>query len=333
MQEIRYGILSTAQIVPRFVQGIREAAGCRVTAIASRTLAKAERAARELEIPIAYGSYQELFESGEVDIIYIATYNQGHYQAAKEALLNGKHVLLEKPFTLTSAEAEELFQLAETQQCFLMEAQKAVFLPITTQVKQLLETGKLGQVRWIDSVIAYPNVDHIRWFDSRAAGGGVMRGSGVYPVEYLQYLLGTGWQEAQGAALYQKGGTDKQANLLLQFADLTASLYLTTLLDLPNRLVIHGTNGKVEIPSFWKTRQAFVQIGAETYELIGADHSEFFYEVEHVNDCLRAGLLTSPIMTKEVTLRTVGLMDWFYREIVQDTKLDKQLSNTMEELQ
>lgn len=320
MQEIRYGILSTAQIVPRFVQGLREAQGCRVTAIASRTLAKAEHAAQELGIPIAYGSYQELFDSPEVDIIYIATYNQGHYQAAKEALLSGKHVLLEKPFTLTLAEAEELFRLAETQQCFLMEAQKAVFLPITTQVKQLLEAGRIGKVRWIDSVIAYPNIDHIRWFDSRAAGGGVMRGSGVYPVEYLQYLLGTGWSEAQGTAIYQKGGTDRQANLLLQFADLTASLYLTTLLDLPNRLVIYGTNGQVEIPSFWKTRQAFVQAGTEKYELTGENHSEFFYEVEHVNACLRDRLLTSPIMTKEMTLRTVGLMDWFYQEVVQDAK-------------
>lgn len=131
MDKIRYGIMSTAQIVPRFVSGLRESAQAEVRGIASRRLENAQKMSKELAIPVAYGSYEELCKDETIDIIYIPTYNQGHYSAAKLALSQGKPVLLEKPFTLNAAEAEELFAIAQEQGVFLMEAQKSVFLPIT----------------------------------------------------------------------------------------------------------------------------------------------------------------------------------------------------------
>lgn len=160
---IRYGIMSTAQVVPRFVQGVQNSQLGEVAAIASRKLSRAQQMAQALSIPKAYGSYEELCLDSNIDIVYVATYNQGHYKAAKMALEHHKHVLLEKPFTLTLAEAEELFQLAAKQQCFLMEAQKSVFLPITQQIKQVIKEGKIGKVYWIQSQTSYPDVDRIAW--------------------------------------------------------------------------------------------------------------------------------------------------------------------------
>lgn len=95
MDKIRYGIMSTAQIVPRFVAGLRESAQVEVRGIASRRLENAQKMAKELAIPVAYGSYEELCKDETIDIIYIPTYNQGHYSAAKLALSQGKPVLLE----------------------------------------------------------------------------------------------------------------------------------------------------------------------------------------------------------------------------------------------
>ncbi len=141
MDKIRYGIMSTAQIVPRFVAGLRESAQAEVRGIASRRLENAQKMAKELAIPVAYGSYEELCKDETIDIIYIPTYNQGHYSAAKLALSQGKPVLLEKPFTLNTAEAEELFAIAQEQGVFLMEAQKSVFLPITQKVKATIQEG------------------------------------------------------------------------------------------------------------------------------------------------------------------------------------------------
>ena len=128
---IRYGIVSTASIVPRFVAGVQASQTGEVVAIASRSLSKAQEVATTLGIPKAYGSYEELYADPTVDVIYVATYNKGHYPVAKAALFAGKHVLVEKPFALTLDEAEELFAIAKEKKRFLMEAQKAVFLPIT----------------------------------------------------------------------------------------------------------------------------------------------------------------------------------------------------------
>jgi predicted dehydrogenase len=152
MRKIRYGIISTAQIVPRFVAGVAASEAGEVRAIASRTLGKAEKMAAELAIPKAYGSYEAVCQDEEIDIVYVATYNQGHYEAAKLALQHHKHVLVEKPFTLKLTQAQELFDLAAKNRCFLMEAQKAVFLPITQMVKSALQQNKIGKIQWLQSI-------------------------------------------------------------------------------------------------------------------------------------------------------------------------------------
>jgi predicted dehydrogenase len=187
------------------VAGVKESEDGIVTAIASRGIEKAQKMAQELAIPHAFGSYEELCQSSEVDIVYVAVYNKGHYEAAKLALLNNKHVLLEKPFTMTLAQAEELFALAEERGLFLMEAQKALFLPITDQVQQAIEEDKIGAVRWLDSVTAYPNIDHISWFRDLSAGGGVFRGAGTYPLEYMQHLLLTTPEDYKGTLTFLRG--------------------------------------------------------------------------------------------------------------------------------
>jgi predicted dehydrogenase len=89
---IRYGIISAAQIVPRFVAGVKESKDGEVVAIAARDYARAQEMAEQLEIPNVYGSYQELLQDTTIDIVYIAVYNKGHYETAKEALLANKHV-------------------------------------------------------------------------------------------------------------------------------------------------------------------------------------------------------------------------------------------------
>lgn len=134
---IRYGILSTASIIDRFIAGVRESREGEVYAIASRTIEKAKDAAMRLNIEHYYGSYEELYKDENIDIIYIPTVNGLHYRDCQNALLHHKHVIVEKPFTLTSHEAKKLFDLAKEQNCFLMEAQKCVFLPTTLKLKEL----------------------------------------------------------------------------------------------------------------------------------------------------------------------------------------------------
>ncbi|OTO65620.1 MULTISPECIES: Gfo/Idh/MocA family protein [unclassified Enterococcus] len=312
---IRYGILSTAQVVPRFVAGVKESEDGIVTAIASRGIEKAQKMAQELAIPHAFGSYEELCQSSEVDIVYVAVYNKGHYEAAKLALLNNKHVLLEKPFTMTLAQAEELFALAEERGLFLMEAQKALFLPITDQVQQAIEEDKIGAVRWLDSVTAYPNIDHISWFRDLSAGGGVFRGAGTYPLEYMQHLLLSGPEDYKGTLTFPEGQSDAQAQVTLRFPNgVIGTIFLTVDLDLPKRMIIYGEKGRIIIPDFWKTDTAEIQYGTGLTETLHSEQaSEFVFEVNHVNECLRQGRLESPIVTKALTLKTVAITESIYK--------------------
>lgn len=316
MKKIRYGILSTAQIVPRFVEGIRKSADGEVVAIASRNLENAVDMAEELTISKAYGTYEELCQDDEIDIIYVATYNKGHYEAAKLALTHKKHVLVEKPFTLNVEEAEELFALAEKNACFLMEAQKSVFLPISLQVKKVIQQNKIGKVHWLQSVTTYPSVEHIAWFHSLDAGGGALHGSGSYPLQYMQFILGKPIEECQGNATKMDGGTDDQVNLTLKFADqVLGSIFISVKLDIPSKMTIYGEKGRIEIPNFWKTKQAtiYYEDGSEE-RLTGGFDSEFVFEIEHVNNCLQNQLRESPVMTRKMTIETVRLVEGFYNK-------------------
>ncbi|EOL49052.1 Gfo/Idh/MocA family protein [Enterococcus caccae] len=314
MKKIYYGILSTAQIVPRFVEGIKKSRAGQVAAIASRSLAKAEQMASELAIPKAYGSYEELCKDEEIDIIYVATYNKGHYEAAKMALKHRKHVLVEKPFTLQAAQAKELFELAEKNNCFLMEAQKSVFLPISLQVKEAIKKNKIGQVYWVQAVTTYPSVDHISWFHSLEAGGGTLHGSGSYPIQYMQFLLDQPVEESSGCVTRKAGATDDQVNLALKFQNQTlANVFISVKLDIPSKMTIYGEKGRIEIPYFWKTKEATIYYEDGCCEpLTGEFESEFIFEVEHVNECLQKQLRESPVMTKQLTIDTVSLVERLY---------------------
>lgn len=315
MEKIRYGIISTAQIVPRFVAGVKQSNYGEVTAIASRERTKAEQMAKTLGIANAYGSYQELCQDQEIDIVYVATYNKGHYAAAKMALMHNKHVLVEKPFTLKSEQARELFELAEARGCFLMEAQKAVFLPLTLQIKKAIQQNKIGKVRWLESITAYPNVDHISWFYEAEAGGGALHGSGSYPIQYMQFLLGQSIAEYNGTMTRAKASTDEQCNVAVKFENqILGTIFISVKVDIPSKMTIYGEKGRIEIPYFWKAQQATLYNEQGQEELLADFESEFVFEVDHVNECIQQGLLESPVMTKQLTLATVSLVEQMYNQ-------------------
>lgn len=320
MNKIRYGILSTAQIVPRFVKGINASKYGEVKAIASRSLEKAENMAQELGIPKSYGSYEELCKDEAIDIIYVATYNKGHFEAAKLALMNNKHVLLEKPFTLKSSHAQELFELANKKELFLMEAQKSVFLPITHKIKKILQNNQIGAVQWIQSITAYPNVNHISWFHSIEAGGGTLHGSGSYPLQYMQYILNQKITSFSGDATIESGKTDDQCNISLKFSNqVLGNLFITVKLDTESKLTIFAQKGRIEVTNFWKAQKATVFYDdGKKEELEAFFDSEFQFEVDHVNDCLRKKLTESPIMTKRITLDTVELVESLYTKWLKE---------------
>lgn len=315
---IKYGIISTATIVPRFVEGIRESVDGEVWAIAARDLTRATKMAEDLKIPHAYGSYETLLLDPEVDVVYLANYNKGHYSVAKAALLAGKSVLVEKPFTLALDEAEELFAIAQDRELFLMEAQKALFFPMTQKIKTLIAEGQIGTIKYLDCRMSHTNAQEIPWFKDLESGGGALYGSGSYPIEYFQYITGGKIEEVAGTAILQEGASDSQCDVSILFKEgFQGHFVISTLFDGPSELVIYGTKGRIHLPYFWKKQEALMVIGEKVEELYESHQSEFVFEIDHVNACLAKGWISSPIATPDLTMQSVELVEMLYQQWVE----------------
>lgn len=314
---LRYGILSTASIVERFVKGIRNSNDGYVYAIASRTLEKAKKAAEYLNIDKYYGSYEELLNDENVDIIYIPTVNGLHYRDCKNALLHHKHVIVEKPFTLTYLQGKELFELAKRQECFLMEAQKSVFLPVTQKVKELIDKQVIGTIHYIEFKAGFPHrFDYDHWMYDLSMGGGALYGSATYTIEYLQYLFDEPRLSIDGSCIKCITGSDEICNFNLKVNDhILVSSTIAMNVGLKNEAVIYGDLGYIVIDHFWKSRHFELILNDGTKkEYDYPVESEFVYEINHVHDCIHKGLLQSPVMNKKKTLETIELVDSLYQK-------------------
>ncbi|MGT2933084.1 Gfo/Idh/MocA family protein [Streptococcus catagoni] len=316
MAKVRYGVVSTAQVAPRFIEGVRLAGNGEVVAISSRSYESAQAFAETYQIPRAYGSLTTMLTDKDIDVIYVPTINKDHYNCAKKSLLAGKHVLIEKPFTLTYAEARELFDLAYRRDLFLMEAQKSVFIPMTRLIKETIASGELGEIVSVSSVTSYPNIDHISWFRDLSAGGGTVHFMAPYALSYLQYIFDSPIEKAGGLANFPKDQSDSQSKIILQLKNgVIADIFLTTKLKLDHKMCIYGTKGTLEIPSFWKTTMATLSKEEDgSRKLLEAPmESDFDSEAYHVSQMILEGEITSPIMKPEITLLTTKIIEELYR--------------------
>lgn len=314
---IRYGILSTASIIDRFIAGVRESCEGEVYAIVSRTIEKAKEAATRLNIEHYYGNYDELYNDKNIDIIYIPTVNGLHYRDCQNALLHHKHVIVEKPFTLTSHEAKELFDLAKEQNCFLMEAQKCVFLPTTLKLKELIDQDVIGEIKYIELKAGFPGrFDYDHWMYDLSMGGGALYGSATYTIEYMQYLFDHPHLNIDGSCLQCPTQADEICNFQLKMNDrILVSSTIAMNVALKNEAVFYGEKGYIVIPNYWKSNQLDIYFNDGQHQHFDFPYqSEFVYEVNHIHDCLKQGLLTSPIMTKDKTIEACHLVELLYQK-------------------
>jgi len=309
---INYGILSTASIVPRFVKGVRESEDAQVVAIASRNTKKAKEKAEELNIDKYYGSYEELYNDKDVDVVYIATINFLHYENIKDALNAGKHVICEKPMVLKKEQAIELFNLAKEKGLFLVEAQKEVFLPITNLVKDIIKNKEIGEIGLLDFATSFPG-DYNAWTLDLSKGGGVFFTNAVYCIEYLEYIYNKPISSYSGMSLKsEEFGGDKECILNFKIDnEVLATSKISGLVKLLNKLFIYGSEGYIEMDSFYKADKMTVHYYDEREDkhFHYPAECEMTYEVNHFNECIKKGKLTSNIMTKEMTIHAVEILE------------------------
>lgn len=196
MDIVRWGLLSTAKINQALIPAIREAKRSELTAVASRTLVSAEKYAQDWEIPQAFGSYMEMLESGEVDAVYIGLPNHMHAEWTTKALEEGIHVLCEKPFAISLDEVDAVITAREKFEKVVAEAFMYRHHPQTQIVKEWVEGGKLGEITMIRGAFEFkmgpdgrkPESLNVRMVPE--FGGGSLWDVGVYPLSYVQFIMG-----------------------------------------------------------------------------------------------------------------------------------------------
>jgi len=247
-QKIRWGILSTANIgMQKVTPAIQASPSSEVVAIASRDQAKARAAADQLGIERAYGSYQELFADPDIDAIYNPLPNHLHVPMTLAAARAGKHVLCEKPIALTAAEAEQLREIPSG--IVFMEAFMVRFHPQWHRVREIIRSGELGEVRAINAVFSYHNVDPNNVRNQADIGGGGIMDIGCYPITAARYFFEG--EPERVVSLVERDpvfGTDRLASVLADFGGGRQLSFICSTQATPHqRVQVLGTRAKAEI--------------------------------------------------------------------------------------
>jgi predicted dehydrogenase len=303
---MRWGIVGPGRIAEKVAADFVHVKGAELTAVASRSLPRAETFAARHHIARAYGSYADIIADPEVDVLYVATPHPQHHAVAMAALRGGKALLIEKAFTATLAGATEIVELARSSRRFVMEAMWTRFQPIVVKARTLIADGAIGEVRGVQADLGiHPPYDPKDRFFDPAQGGGAMLDLGVYLVSLAQMVLGTPSEMTVQGSL-APSGVDREAAMLLGYPDgRRAALMMSLCNPTPGQARIFGTGGFIDIlPRFHHPETIVLhRQGAEperfTEPPLGGGYS---HELIEVTECMRAGRTESSVMPLDDTL-------------------------------
>ncbi len=253
MSRIRWGILSTADIaVRKVIPALQKSALVEVSAIASRDLARAQAVAEQLRIPHAYGSYEELLASPEVDVVYNPLPNHLHVPWSLRAIEAGKHVLCEKPIGLSVEEGEQLLEAARGRPDLkVMEAFMYRFHPQWLELRRIVDEGGVGDLRTIQSFFSYFNDDPDNIRNDPDLGGGGLMDIGCYNISLSRFVFRAEPRRVISSVEFDPDlGVDRLASALLEFEGGTSTFTCGTQLAPYQAVHVFGTEGRVslEIP-------------------------------------------------------------------------------------
>lgn len=245
---VRWGILSTAKIgTEKVIPAMMASPDIEIRAIASRTRPAAERWAKKLGIPVAYGSYEALLDDPEIEAIYNPLPNHLHIPLTLEAARRGKHVLCEKPIALTAKEATKLLKVSE--KVHIAEAYMVRYHPQWVRARQFAESGELGELRAIQALFSYHNVDPTNIRNLADIGGGATYDIGGYPIVTARYIFGS--EPIRVLALIDRDpslGIDRTLSAIVDFgAGRHLTLTASTQAAPYQRVQILGTRARLEV--------------------------------------------------------------------------------------
>ena len=280
-------------------------------AVASRSQESADAFATKYDIGRAYAGYQRLLEDPDVDAVYVATPHTLHYQNTIDAIQARKHVLCEKPFTVSVRESRNLFRMAEQSSVFVMEAMWTYFLPAIQKAQEWVAQGRIGRLRQVKADFGYPLLPYDpgrREYNAELAGGCLLE-MGIYPVALARLFIQQDPVDIQVVAHKAPNGVEDDVAMLFDYGDsadgAVATLATSFRSKLQNWAYVIGEEGYIAIPDFWRAHECSL------YHLdTRIDHFDdgrkslgFNYETVAVNEDILAGRQQNDIMPWSNTIR------------------------------
>jgi predicted dehydrogenase len=312
-ETLRWGILATGGIAESFAKDLK-LTGRPIAAVGSRSLDKAEAFAGRHGIAKAHGSYEELAADPEVDAIYVATPHPMHAENAMLALNHGKHVLVEKSFTVNAKEAKQVVDLAEAKGLVALEAMWTRFLPHMIRIREIVASGILGEVR---SVVAehmqdLPD-DPKHRLNDLALGGGALLDLGIYPMSFIWDMLGPP-ELLYALGRFRATGADAQVAAVFRHeGGAMSSMLCASDTAGPNRAHILGTEGRIEIDGVWYKPTTFRVIDSkhnvlETYEST-VEGRGMQYQAAELERLVAAGLISGEMLPARQSVAIMAVLD------------------------
>lgn len=308
-----WGVLAPGGIAESQVADM-QLAGLRIGAVASRNLERAKAFAAKFNIPDAYGSYAELLADPAIDVVYVCNTQNAHLETALAVIAAGKNLLLEKPFTLNARQAAQIVAAAKAKEVFVMEAMWTRFLPNHVRLFEILAAGTIGEINQVvaDHTQFLPVEIAPRLYEPELAGGSIID-LGVYPISFAHRIFGAPIGIAAKAKL-NSDGLDLHTAMLFNYEG-DKQAVLTSGIDSPGPVnaVIIGSHGRIVLERQFYENTSFTVFDhseqiTERYEAKihgrGMQHQAI-----HVEECLAAGLLESPIMSLTETVEIMEVMD------------------------
>lgn len=332
-EKIGWGFIGTGRIAQEFANCLGQLDDGYVAAVGSRSIESAKRFT-DVYGGKPYGSYEEMLQDPDVDVVYVATPHMVHEENVVMAAKYGKNILCEKPFALNRPQAQRMFDAAKEADVFLMEGLWSRFFPAWQYVRKVIESGEMGQLISIDAATCwgarrgpggFPPED--RRVNPNLAGGALLD-AGIYVLAAASVIVGGMTKMPKnvfGTMRFEESGVDSDTDMLLELEDGVTAHLVCSLHKRNHEVTIYFENGSIHIPSHRNPKT--VTISKRTFSNVSGPSGHAFdtietrtlefpyratgfqFEAAAVHECLRKGLTVCPSVTPEETLTLIGICD------------------------
>ncbi len=309
---MKIAILGAGNIASTMAKTLAEVEGVSCYAVAAREYERAKAFADEYGFEKAYGSYEEMVQDSQVDLVYIATPHSHHYAHAKLCLEHGKHVLCEKAFTINVKQAEEIIALAKSKKLLLAEAIWTRYMPSREKINEVIASGIIGKVNTLNANLGYVIAHKPRVIEPSLAGGALLD-IGIYTINFALMAFGDDIEEISSTATLADTGVDLQNSITFKYRDGKMAILNSTTLCLTDREgVISGDKGYMVVENInncQSIRVFDVERNEIAYYTMPKQITGFEYEVMACVKAIQEGKVECEEMPHSETIRVLRIMD------------------------